>query len=558
MSDDAAIALGYSKLLAGRWAEARGDFECGLAERESPTALFGLATALWWLGENQLCVDKCARAHLLFRRAGDISEAVRTAVWLSITYKANFGNLAAANGWVARAERLLEPAEPGPLHGWVLVARAYRLADLAEAEDLTARAVEVARAAQEVDLELVAVSQLGLIWVQQGKTDAGFRLIDEAMAGALAGEASNLDTVVYASCDMLNACELVADLERASQWCAVADRFVDTYGCPFLYAECRIYYGSVLTALGRWVEAERELRKGLQITDNAAPGLHARAVLRLAGLRLRQGRLEDAEELLTSVDSADEIEQVLGSAALALARGDAAASSRILEQRLDELRGRRWQLASALQMLVDARLALADCEGAGKAATLLVSAAKPTPGMPTSGRLSAMAADAIGRVAMASGDRVSAVSHLESALALWADQAFPYELARTRFQLARALIDRQPELSVNHARLALSVLDRIGAAADADLVAEFLRGQQVTPRTGVRGLGPLTLREREVLRLLGAGLSNPEIADRLHISRKTAEHHVSSILTKLGLRNRTQAAVQAAGLFAMADDPERP
>ena len=58
-----------------------------------------------------------------------------------------------------------------------------------------------------------------------------------------------------------------------------------------------------------------------------------------------------------------------------------------------------------------------------------------------------------------------------------------------------------------------------------------------------------------MLRLLGAGLSNPEIADRLHISRKTAEHHVSSILTKLGLRNRTQAAVHAVGLLGRPTTP---
>ena len=72
--------------------------------------------------------------------------AVRCAVWLAITYKANFANDAAAAGWLARADRLLGPLPEGPLHGWVWVPRGYRLADLAEAEALTERALAVARA----------------------------------------------------------------------------------------------------------------------------------------------------------------------------------------------------------------------------------------------------------------------------------------------------------------------------------------------------------------------------------------------------------------------------
>jgi DNA-binding NarL/FixJ family response regulator len=69
----------------------------------------------------------------------------------------------------------------------------------------------------------------------------------------------------------------------------------------------------------------------------------------------------------------------------------------------------------------------------------------------------------------------------------------------------------------------------------------------VSPRSGTRpgGLGSLTAREQEVLVLLADGRSNREIARALQVTEKTVKTHVSSVLAKLGVADRTQAAVLA-------------
>lgn len=106
-----------------------------------------------------------------------------------------------------------------------------------------------------------------------------------------------------------------------------------------------------------------------------------------------------------------------------------------------------------------------------------------------------------------------------------------------------------PDAATQQARQALAVFENLGASIDVDQMHELLRSLGARTRTGPKGVGTLTSRERQVLALLAAGLSNPQIAQRLHVSPKTASHHVSSILVKLGLRNRAQAAAEAAAVL---------
>jgi len=90
------------------------------------------------------------------------------------------------------------------------------------------------------------------------------------------------------------------------------------------------------------------------------------------------------------------------------------------------------------------------------------------------------------------------------------------------------------------------------------LISEFAKTRRPVPAGQVTGgLPALTPRETEVLRLIAAGLSNTEIAGRLVVTEETVKTHVSRILAKLGLRDRTQAVVAAyeSGLVIPGHDP---
>jgi DNA-binding NarL/FixJ family response regulator len=141
-------------------------------------------------------------------------------------------------------------------------------------------------------------------------------------------------------------------------------------------------------------------------------------------------------------------------------------------------------------------------------------------------------------------DRAS--THLQAALRGFTALDLPLEAARAQLELARAIAAAAPEAAVAEARLALRTFERIGAAGDADAAAGLLRQLGASGRAWPKHYGALTKRETEVLPLLAAGCSNAEIAERLYISRRTAEHHVAHILSKLGLRSRAEAAAYAA------------
>jgi DNA-binding CsgD family transcriptional regulator len=223
-----------------------------------------------------------------------------------------------------------------------------------------------------------------------------------------------------------------------------------------------------------------------------------------------------------------------------LARGETHSAEALLLSRLDELGWTSLLAAPLLDQLVQARLAAERVEDARAAADALAVVAE----QPGRDRVDAAAALARGRVAQAARD-ADAVNLLQSAVNGYARLGLRLEVALARLELARALATQSPAAAIEAARQARNELEALGATRDADAAAALMRSLGARGRAGPRSLGSLTRRETEVLRLVGEGLSTRDIAARLFISPKTAEHHLGRIYAKLGLKSRAEAAAYA-------------
>jgi DNA-binding NarL/FixJ family response regulator len=530
------LAKGYETLASGDWEGARAAFTHALAAGESPEALDGLGRALWWLREERDAVVYRERAYAGFRRDGDLARAARIALWLSREYALAFENDAAAGGWLARAERLLRDVAPGAEQGWLDLARSERTRDSSESCRLASQALDVALTAGDTDLELRALAQLGFAEVALGSVDQGLAHLDEAMAAATSGEPASLETFADVCCTLMLACERAGDAERPQQWSQVLEEFVRRYDHVTLLAFCRTCCADVFAANGRIDAAEEELVAAIR--ELTAAGQRSRCVppaARLAEIRVLQGRFDEAEQLLLGFE--DDPDVIRAAVAMRVARGEARTAEAILVRRLDEIGWENLLAAPLLEQLVQARLLdnrVADARAAAQALGAIAGSSGRE-------RVEAAAALAKGRVASAAGDE-DAVNTLQQAVNGLARLGIRLEVAQARLELARALVVQSPAAAIETARHARNELEALGASRDADAAAALMRSLGAKGRAGPRSVGSLSRRETEVLRLLGEGLSNREVADRLFISPKTAEHHVSRIYGKLGLKSRAEAA----------------
>ncbi len=529
------IARGQAALDAADWLAAREAFEGALSvDADDADALDGLSQALWWTGEWARARELRERAFSMHRAKSRRVEAARAAMWIANEYLVAVGNRAAWNGWLERAAGQLKDVEPCADHGWLVITRGRRATEASESERACSEALEIARRHGDVDLEVFALSQLGRALVALGRADEGFARLDEAMVAVTAGEPRSMFTVCDTCCNMLTTCENAAELERLTQWCRATDDVSKRFRGGTLYAMCRFSYASVLIALGRWDEAENELRSGMEGGAQTYPSYVTNHVLtKLAELRVMQGRLDEAEEL---VRGADEGAGARAIARLRLAKGEPAAAARLLERRLSQIQSDVVQSSALLGLLVSARLDMKDLDGATSAAARLDEIASETNRSATI----AAAKMALGLVALAKGGDAWAL--FDEARERWAALEMPLHVAQARLAIARSLVTADPDEARDIARAVRTDFEKLGATRDVAAASELLRDLGVAASPGKRTAGILSAREDEVLTHLATGLSNAEIGARLFISPKTVEHHVGRILSKLGLKNRAAAA----------------
>ncbi len=522
---DGLLAAGWEAMRRAAWVDARASFEQALAAGESVEALEGLGSAARWQMDGGPALAAHERAYRLAREQDDHPAAARLAIELAFDC-GQFRGTAEANGWLERSAQLLDRLPPQPEHALLAYLRGNRALngdhDPALAAELAAAGVEAARDAGAPENEQACRALEGLALVAAGDVAAGMGKLDAATTAAVAGEIQNVRIVEVICCHLIDACQRVRDLERADEWCHRVREISDRYGDAEIFATCRTHYADLLVWRGEWQEAEDALTSACRDLAGV-PRKVVDGLVRLAELRRRQGRTDQAEALLAEAEGHRAV--FLVRAALALDRGDARSAQDEVDRYLRRVGPTdRFDRVPALELAVRAALALDDEARAAEAAGELHEVAASVGTAP----LRAAALLARGRVA-AGSDRDAARAALEDAVDLFDADRAPYEAAHARLELAGVLrkLRRGAEASrvEAEARSALAALGSPAPAAESS---------------------PLTVREREVLRLVAAGLSNDTIAGQLVVSVRTVERHVENIYDKIGVSGRTARAAATA------------
>jgi tetratricopeptide (TPR) repeat protein len=416
------------------------------------------------------CQHQWEEAFRMFKEAGDKRGAARAATNLGSLYYDAYGNESAGHGWLSRAGRLLEHEGRCVERGYLELALvACDVRDMSALEESAAVALDLAIEFNDASLEARALADGGLALITQGNLTKGFARLDEAMTPVSAGEVDPMTSgMIY--CALLTACERTGELRRAEEWTRAAQEFSTQRFAgrlPVLHAHCRLAYGTVLCDAGRLSEAEEELVCALE--PSACVPKNAEAAGYLAHLRLLQGRVDDAAEVLAPYS--DRFEVVDPLARLHYARGEFDLAAAVIGRALQDMVGDRLRAGRLLGLLVDVEIARNDLTAADRAAERLADYADESD----SAILRAVARLADGRVFAARADFAAASAALREGLEALSGEERPVLAGIIRVDLAHALADAgETAAALDEARAALASAERLGAEREAARAAALI------------------------------------------------------------------------------------
>jgi ATP/maltotriose-dependent transcriptional regulator MalT len=499
------------------------------ADNEEPLEaedLENLAVAAHLSGKYVESDEILTRAHHRYLSEQKPERAARCAVWLvfSLHYK---GDLAQAGGWLARAQRLLsESGRDCAEQGYALIPTGFfalREGDLAAAYTSFTHAAETGQRFKDTDLVTLARQGQGRVLIQRGEIARGVSLLDEAMVAVTAGEVSPIVAgSVY--CSVIEACSQIFDLRRAQEWTSSMERWCASQPDLAPYrGHCLLRRAEILQLHGAWQEA---LDEALRVSELQS---QSDAIYQTAEVYRLRGDFTAAEEAYRRAGQLASRPRP-GLALLRLAQGQieaAAATIRLLKDQVRDGAGRPPVLDAYVEIMLAANDAGAARTAADELAGMAARLQAPL--------LRALSDRASGAVLLAENDFRGALERLRRALDGWRELNAPYETARTRVLIAQAC-RRLGDCDSADLELeaACGAFRHLGATPDAARYSN--RAESETP---------LSERELQVLRLVAAGLTNREIAARLHISEKTVARHMSNIFTKLDLPSRAAATAYA-------------
>jgi len=535
--EQARVAFGQ-----GQWSVARSSLEA--ADAQALLAADDLERLVWscrWVGDSVGFLNALERAELAFAAAGDGAGAARMALEQARHHTMMLDSAVALTSYLRATEYLAHTPECAE-HAQALWSLSFTLmanGDFTEARSGLLEARAIARRVGSSGMEAMAVQGLAHLSVTVGEVADVLPLVDQAAALAMRPGVAPVHAG-YVYCAVISICRALGDWGRATEWTKASARYCERESIAGYTGLCRFHQGEIDRLHGQLAEAEQRVLQACEELLKVNRYSAGWGYSELVEIRVHRGDLDGAEDALAQAVALGDDGQP-GRARLLLARGDAEAAVRSLRRSLSDpgflAQERRIFL---LPVYVEACVAAGEEQAATEGLAELEELAQR---FGTAGP-AASAAVARGRLALHQGQTEVAIAALREGVRGWNELDAPYEAARTRVLLAHALsVDDDSAGAALERKAAARLADEFGFALSVDDRPIDDGGIPAAARE----LG-LTARELEVLALVAAGRTNRQIAETLFIAVKTASAHVSSLLFKLGVANRSEAGAVARRL----------